>query len=130
MVLITAQRIIASEGRGRVRSHGPVGGARASQAKVRSTAHRRGITANPRCPAGLRTTWIVVPRMRAAQSGSRPAERGNAGHEPNRTDQIGLQQHEPGAVSVLHRRRADHDGDQQAEGVGHAEPGSAIDLRQ
>jgi hypothetical protein len=31
------------------------------------------MTANPRWPAGLRTTWIVVRSMRDAQSSNRPA---------------------------------------------------------
>src|SRR3954453_9529085 len=41
--------------------------------KVRSTAQRRGITANPCCPAGLRTICSVVARIVWAQSSSRPA---------------------------------------------------------
>jgi hypothetical protein len=39
-----------------------------NQAKVRSTAHRLGITANPVWPWGLRTISIVVFNKARAQS--------------------------------------------------------------
>jgi hypothetical protein len=44
-----------------------------SQAKVRSTAQRRGMTANPRWSVGLRTMCRVVRSRVCAQSRSRPA---------------------------------------------------------
>ncbi len=65
MVVMAAQRMMASEvaewrSQSRARRLCAV-----SQAKVRSTAHRLGMTANPFWPAGLRTISIVVRRVRA-----------------------------------------------------------------
>jgi hypothetical protein len=74
---------------GAVGHHGPVvehDAARAQLqgvAKVRSIAHRRGITANPRWSAGLRTMCSVVCNKVWAQSSSRPANAPSA--NTNRT---------------------------------------------
>lgn len=92
-----------------------------SQAKVRSTAHRRDDD-----EAAL-IGGYAHDGQRGAQDRVGPVEqaageRAVGEHEPHPGAQVGLQQGGLGAVAVLHRGGDDHDGEQQAEGVGDDEP--------
>jgi hypothetical protein len=98
------------------------------QAGVRSTAHRRGITANPCWPAGLRTISIVLRRIWLAHSNRRPANPPSAKKNRTRGTQGGMQQDRFRTVAVLGGSGQHDHNQEQAEGVGDDEPLPAVDL--
>jgi hypothetical protein len=92
-----------------------------SQARVRSTHQRRGMTAKPCWPSGLRDVH------HGGEDGAGPVDElaGEAAvgeDEPDRADQVRREQGGLGAVTVLHARSKHDDHDEQAQGVGDDEP--------
>ncbi len=87
------------------------------------------MTANPRWSAGLRTMCSVVRRMRGGPVEQPAGERAVGEHEPHpggagrRRSRTGLA---PSRSCI--DAAQDHDGEQQAEGVGDDEPLAAVDL--